>query len=159
MTILPFGGLPVIPDLTPPNTKTRDKALKSTDPSDTVYPMLFLGFMAHDGVFTQKYPNNLLYPIGYKHHESIVTCKKVIIEMSKEIPDDPDLRAHLEQYFELIEEFPPWETQLYNDMVSKGKTPRILDGPHKFAGLKTGQKRSVIIADNGELILGPYVSK
>ena len=159
MIVLPFGGLPMIPDLTPPNTEVRDKTLKSTDSSDTVYPMLFLGFMAYDGEFMEEYPNNLLYPIGYKRHGSIVTCKKAIIEISKEIPNDPDLRTHLEQYFELIEEFPPWETQLYHDMVSEGKTPRILDGPHKFAGLKVGQKRSVVIADNGELILGPFVVK
>lgn len=159
MTVLPFQNLPIIPDLVAPNLERRDKLLKSTSPSSALYSLLFEAFMAYEGKFLQNYPNDLLYPIGYKHHGTIVTSKKVIIEMSKKIPDDPDLRAHLEQYFDLIEEFPPWETQLYQDMVSEGKTPRILDGPHKFAGLKTGQKRKVIIADNGELILGPFVAK
>ncbi|RLI46559.1 hypothetical protein DRO61_09085, partial [Candidatus Bathyarchaeota archaeon] len=124
---------------------------------DPLYPILYVSFLAHEGNLMENYPDNLKYPMGYNHKGTLVTCRKVIIEMAQVIPDNPQLKIHVEQYFELIDYFPPWETKLFEKTVTAGRTPRTLEGPHKYGRLKVGERRLVVYSDTGELIFGPYI--
>lgn len=104
-------------------------------------------------------------PIGDVINGSLVTTKDIIISISsnlRRLPFTFDMKEamhHLDPYYKVLGLLPYWGEPRYYEVLKKRKvTPRVLYGPHKSGGLRSNQRRLVVLDDEGNLSFGPLQS-
>ena len=115
--------------------------------------------------------DDYVYQIGFIKENCLVTTKKVIEEvgeLSYEVERKtylveyltllPEIRLHMNLYFEKIGSVPYWGTSQFHALKEAGMTVRILEGPHKGSRLTKEQRRQVIL-NNGDMVYGPLVKR
>ena len=166
MKILPFLDIPVVEIDTPPS-QTRKTDLSIWSSGDMV--KFSAAFVCYDNRGYKE--DDYIYQIGFIREDCLVTTKKVIEEvgeLSYEVERKthlveylvllPDIRLHMNLYFEKIGAVPYWGTSRFHALKEAGRTIRILEGPHKGCKLTKEERRQVIL-DDGKMIYGPLVKR
>jgi hypothetical protein len=94
----------------------------------------------------------------------LVTTKEIIYSVTAGLKrltftyDMNEVMVHLDPYYKALGILPYWGESLYYDILAAGKTPRILQGPHKTGSLRPNQKRMVLLDEDRELVFGPLTT-
>jgi hypothetical protein len=155
--------IPII-DGVPPSPIDRLMELQEWAESDR--SKLSAAFLAYEneGEDIEDY----LFQVGYIKHNCLVTNKTVIEETGSHCVEYRkwkeyakvlfEIQCHMELYYAKVKVVPPWGTRRYIELEAQGFTPRVLEGPHKGAGLRPNQKRKVILDASNDIVFGPVVS-
>jgi len=106
-----------------------------------------------------------LFQIGFIVEGEVKTCRDTIIDVCRvanPIPEWkeyseclPEIQAHLNLYCLRINYVPPWGWSEYYKLVDEGKTPRILQGPHKEGNISRRESRMVVYDNSKQFVYGP----
>jgi hypothetical protein len=126
---------------------------------------LSAGFLAYENEGDK--PDDYLFQIAFIKDECLVTNEEMIKDAGKLCKEYKEwkeytkiifeIRAHLELYYAKIGSVAPWGSRQFNKLKSSGRTPRVLEGPHKGGQLRPNEKRWIILDDNNELVYGPTI--
>ena len=162
MRLLPFMDVPIV-EGEAPSFANRLTQLVNWAEGDKA--KLSAAFLAYENEGDK--PDDYLFQIAYIKDDCLVTNKKVIEEVGghcKEYKEWKEytkiifeVRCHLSLYFKKIGSVPPWGEPRYVQLEAKGRTTRVLEGPHKSGRLRPNQKRKIILDENNEIIFGPLL--
>ena len=154
--------VPVIEDVAPTPYVRMKELLEWANGNKAKLSAAFLAY-ENDG----ESPEDYLFQIAYIKDDCLVTNKQVIEEIGGHCKEYKkwkeymkiifEVRCHLELYFQKVDSIPPWGTMEYSKLRSEGRTPRVLEGPHKGGRLKPNQKRKIVLDSNNEIVFGPML--
>lgn len=159
MFVLPCRNLPFV-DYPYEAEAVRAELIREWSKQDLFkYSFGFL-FGAHEPKDFSDYK----VPIGDVINGKLVTTKDIVISVTPSLRrlsftfDMDEVMQHLSPYYNTLGILPYWGEPAYYELAKQGKTPRVLQGPHKKGGLRPNQKRLVLLDEDNELVFGPLHS-
>jgi hypothetical protein len=155
MRAIPFIDIPVVKVETPSIVQRREDLVEWAEGEKIKLSAAFLCFENEGEDF-----DDYLYQIGFISNNCLVTTEWVIEELGIELSKGDVFhlaKRHLELYFDKINSIPTWGTNEFEELKREGRTPRVLEGPHKRGKLKPNERREIIISREGEIIFGPLL--
>lgn len=160
----PFMDIPIVEAKEP---TLAERFIELVEWADNDKDKLSAGFLAYrnNGDNVEDY----LFQIAFILNGCLATNKAVIEETGVACKEYNEwkrhtrfafaIERHLELYYEKIKCVPPWGSAQYRELLQKGHTPRVLEGPHKVGGLKPNQKRKVVLDTSNNIVFGPLLTK
>lgn len=160
MKVLPFRNLEIVDIGIPPVDTIVEEIKDWSDGNLLKYSYAFL--------FSAESPSreeHFTIPVGFVHNNKLVTSLQIIrvtAEVVQSFNGDESIviaaKNHISRYFAKVGSVAPWGTVNYKELVTKGRTPRVLEGPHKRGDLRPNQRRYVVLDDERNIIFGPLIA-
>lgn len=157
MRILPFVDIPLIEDISPTGGQRRATV---KDLGREYWEVCHLAYEKGGDILDEYF-----FQLGFIVDGEVRTSCDVIKEvMHMAIPyadweeyneSLPEIQNHLALYCQKVGIVPVWGTPNYEALKEEGRTPRILQGPHKQGNISKRESRYVILDSMGEFAYGP----
>ena len=159
MKVLPFRNLEIV-DVPIPEVKIMLKEIRDWAGGNLLkYSYAFL--FSADSPSAEEH---FTVPIGFVHNNKLVTTMLVLKTVADVVnrfngSEDivSDAKIHVGRYFSKKGLVAPWGSRLYDTLIAKGRTPRVLEGPHIGGSLRPNQRRYVVFDDDRNIVFGPRI--
>jgi hypothetical protein len=163
MKLLPFMDIPLTTGNAPNPAERLKQLVEWANGDKNKLSAAFIAF-ENDGEKVDDY----LFQIGFIEEDRLVTNGEVIESIGESCKEYRkwkeymlilfEIRNHVGLYYSKLESIPPWGTLEYVELLQKGYTPRVLEGPHKVGKLRPNQKRRVILDASNNMVFGPLLA-